>query len=79
MVGDHLEILARSGTRWMSTDALNEEVEAYLQPGRYRRPEDEAAFRGYCSGISLRGWLAICSPPAMNGRGGVCRMTWTVA
>lgn len=54
VVGDQLEALARQGARQMLTEALHEEVESYLQRGRYRRPEDEACFRGYRNGVSPR-------------------------
>jgi len=54
VVGDHLEVLARQGAQRMLTDALEEEVEAYLQRGRYRRHGDEASFRGYRNGTSSR-------------------------
>ena len=54
VVGDQLEALARQGARHMLMDALGEEVEAYLQRGRYRRREDEECFRGYRNGTSPR-------------------------
>jgi putative transposase len=54
VVADQLEALARSGARQMLTAALNEEVEAYLQRGRYQRPKDEETFRGYRNGTSPR-------------------------
>ena len=54
VVADQLEALARCGARQMLTAALNEEVEAYLQRGRYRRHEDEEGFRGYRNGTSPR-------------------------
>jgi len=54
VVGDQLESLARQGARQMLMDALDEEVEVYLQRGRYQRPEEEATFRGYRNGMSPR-------------------------
>jgi transposase-like protein len=54
VVGDQLEALARQGARQMLMDALDEEVEGYLERGRYRRNEDEVTFRGYRNGTSPR-------------------------
>jgi transposase-like protein len=54
VVGDQLEALARHGARQMLMDALDEEVEGYLQRGRYRRREDDDDFRGYRNGTSPR-------------------------
>jgi transposase-like protein len=54
VVGDQLEALARQGARQILTEALHEEVESYLQRGRYQRPEEESAFRGYRNGTSPR-------------------------
>lgn len=54
VVADQLEALARCGARQMLTEALNEEVESYLQRGRYRRAEDQEHFRGYRNGSSPR-------------------------
>jgi putative transposase len=54
VVGDQLESLARQGARQMLMDALDEEVQVYLQRGRYQRPEEEATFRGYRNGTSPR-------------------------
>ena len=51
---DQLEALARRGARRMLRDALDEEVQAYLQRGRYQRPEEEVIFRGYRNGTSPR-------------------------
>jgi transposase-like protein len=48
---DHLEALARQGAAVMLTRALNEEIDAYLGRGRYRRT---GAFRGYRNGSTPR-------------------------
>jgi transposase-like protein len=54
VVSDHLEALAREGARRMLTDALEEEVEVYLQREKYDRREGEETFRGYRNGSSPR-------------------------
>ena len=54
VVGDQLEALARQGARQMLMGALGEEVDSYLQRGRYRRSEDDDGFRGYRNGTSPR-------------------------
>ena len=54
VVDDQLEALARQGAREMLMGALDEEVEVYLQRGRYQRPEEEGIFRGYRNGTSPR-------------------------
>lgn len=50
-VRDHLEELARDGARQMLTEALNEEVDAYLRRGRYERTDE---YRGYRNGSTSR-------------------------
>jgi putative transposase len=50
-VRDHLEELARDGARRMLTEALNEEVDAYLGRGRYQRTDE---YRGYRNGSTSR-------------------------
>jgi len=51
VVRDHLEELARDGARRMLTEALNEEVDAYLGRGRYERTKE---YRGYRNGRTSR-------------------------
>jgi len=51
VVLDQLEELARDGARRMLTEALNEEVDAYLRRGRYERTDE---FRGYRNGSTPR-------------------------
>jgi transposase-like protein len=51
VVRDQLEELARDGARRMLTEALNEEVDAYLRRGRYERTDE---FRGYRNGNAPR-------------------------
>lgn len=53
VVGDQLEALAREGARQMLMESLEDEVQRYLQRGRYQRAEQEA-FRGYRNGSSSR-------------------------
>lgn len=48
---DHLEALARQGAAAMLTHALNEEIDAYLGRGRYRRG---GVYRGYRNGATPR-------------------------
>lgn len=54
VVGDQLEALARQGARQMLMGALDEEVQAYLQRGRYQRAEEGSVLRGYRNGTSPR-------------------------
>lgn len=70
VVRDHLEEFARQGAQKMLTQALEEEVDAYLQRGRYQRrrpqgddapdaeiedqPVDPPVFRGYRNGSTPR-------------------------
>jgi len=51
VVRDHLEELARDGARRILTEALNEEVEAYLGRGRYERVD---TYHGYRNGSTPR-------------------------
>jgi len=51
VVRDHLEELARDGARRMLTEALNEEVDAYLRRVRYERTKE---YRGYRNGSTSR-------------------------
>jgi putative transposase len=51
VIRDHLEELARDGARRILTEALTEEVDAYLGRGRYERTD---AFRGYRNGSTSR-------------------------
>jgi putative transposase len=51
VVRDQLEELARDGARRMLTEALNEEVDAYLRRGRYERTDE---YRGYRNGSTSR-------------------------
>jgi putative transposase len=54
VAGDQLEEFAGRGDRQMLLEALDEEVEGYLQRGRYRRREDDESFRGYRNGTFPR-------------------------
>jgi transposase-like protein len=51
VVRDRLEELARDGARRMLTEALNEEVDAYLRRGWYQRTDE---YRGYRNGSTPR-------------------------
>lgn len=51
VVLDRLEVLARQGARQMLSQALSEEVDAYLSRGRYERSEEH---RGYRNGSTSR-------------------------
>jgi transposase-like protein len=51
VVRDQLEELARDGARRMLTEALSEEVDAYLHRGRYERTDE---YRGYRNGNTPR-------------------------
>jgi putative transposase len=50
-IQDRLEVLAREGARQMLSQALSEEVDAYLSRGRYER---SAEHRGYRNGSTSR-------------------------